>query len=123
MVKSLARLDAFARGQIVALAAKKYKAPAIRKSVQKKDGERPCARAVRDTIAKHRANPESRGKDEAGPGRDRIIDEELQKKIVKVVFKERGSAVVTVKYLKRRIPKLRSITRWTVARSLHDTVA
>ena len=38
MVKfSFARLDAFARGQIVALAKEGYKAPAIRKRVLKKD--------------------------------------------------------------------------------------
>jgi hypothetical protein len=122
MVKaSFARLDAFARGQIVALAGKGFKAPAIRKAVLKKDGLKPTPRAVRDTIAKWNSNPEWRGENHSqGSGRRRIIDAVLQKRITRLVFKKRGSAVVTVKYIKKVIPKLRPIPRWTVSRSLQD---
>ena len=119
MKSSFAWLDAFARGQIIALANKGYKPRDIGASVVKKDKTRPTLRAVRDAVAKWRANPEWRGENKAGPGRPRIIDAVLQKRIVGLVFKERGSAVVTIKYMKKKLPKLRRIPRWTISRSLH----
>ena len=118
--KTFARLDAFARGQIVALAGQGMKAPTIRMKVRKKDGKRPTPRAVRDTIDKARANPEWRGENQdGGPGRNKLINDKVQKRIVKLVFKNRGSAIVTIKYIKKHIRSIRKIPRWTVARALH----
>ena len=121
MVKaSFSRLDAFARGQIVALAGEGMKGPEIRKKVKKKDQRFPSTRAIRATIAKARKHPEWRGENRAGPGRNKVICDKMQARIVKLVFKERGSRLVTVKFLKRQIVPLRRIPRWTVSRALHD---
>ena len=113
-----ARLDRFARGQIVALCGEGIKPRDVVKKVIKTDGKRPTPRAVRDCVKAHEANPKWRGEHPAGPGRKRLIDDKLQKRIVALVFKERGSAVVTTKYLKRKIPAIRRMNRWTIARSL-----
>jgi hypothetical protein len=75
------RLDAFARGQILALAEEGLKPSAIRKKVTKKDGKSlPTQRCVQATIKKAAANPEWRGENaDGGPGRPQIIPAALQK--------------------------------------------
>ena len=83
-VASFARLDVFARGQIIGLAKAGRKAADIRKSVVKKDGRRPTARAVRDTIAKWKANPQWRGENPPGPGQKRLIDPASQRRMVRL---------------------------------------
>ena len=55
----------------------------------------PTPRAVRDTIAKARANPDWRGENKPGPGRNRIITPDLEAKMVKLVFTMRGSVLVS----------------------------
>ena len=115
-----ARLDAFARGQIVPLCGEGVKPRDVVKKVKKTNGKPPTPRAVRDVVKAHKANPEWRGEHPGGPGRKRLIDDKLQKRIVALVFKQRGSAAVTIKYLKRIIPALRRINRWTIARSLQQ---
>ena len=95
------------------------RAPAIRKKIRKKDGRMPTSRAIQSTIAKARAQPEWRGgNDWAGPGRPKIINDKLQARIVKFVFKLRGSSLVTIKFLRQRFRELRNTPRWTVSRSL-----
>ena len=83
-----ARLDAFARVQIVALSAEGYKPLQIRKKVEKTDGKRPKARAIRDCVTRFREDPDWRGGHPGGPGRDQLIDTKLQKRIQSLVFKE-----------------------------------
>ena len=103
-VASFARLDAFAGGEIIGLAKAGRKAADIRKPVVKKDWRRPIARAVRDTVAKWKANPQWRGENPPGPGRKRLVDPALEKRMVRLVFKESGSEVVTIFYMRRKFP-------------------
>lgn len=117
---TFARLDAFARGQISALARQGQTSPMIRKAVRKKDGQMPSDRAVRGIVAKALANPKWRGEHGAGPGRPATISAKVLKRIVKIVFKERGSKIVTTKYIKKKVPAVRRVPRWTVARALHS---
>jgi len=118
MTKSFARLDAFARGQVIALHGVGLKPKQIRKTIRKKDASRPTPRAIRDCIKKFAENPEWRGENKAGPGRHRIINDKLQGQMKRLVFKERGSVLVTIKYLQKKIPKLRKVKRWAIAASL-----
>lgn len=114
-----ARLDLWGRAQVVALSREGFKPKYVCKRVKKTDGKHPSPRAVRDCLKMHTADPQRRGVHPGGPGRPGLIGKRLQKQIVKLVFKERGSAVVTISYLKRKIAALRGMTRWTIARSLH----
>lgn len=58
---SSARLDAFARGQIVALGREGYSTSSIVSKVRKSDGSRSKPRIVNKTILKARLNPKWRG--------------------------------------------------------------
>lgn len=53
-----------------------------------------------------------------GRGRPRHTETALDKAIVKLVFKMRGSAMVTVNYCKKVLKPARKLSRWTVARRL-----
>ena len=55
-----------------------------------------------------------------GRGPPRATTDALNRKVVKLVFKSRGRAKVTVDYLQKKIPQLRSLSRRTVARRLFD---
>ena len=115
-----ARLDAWGRAQIVTLAGQGVKPKQIRRSVRKKDGRRPTVRAVQATIAKAARDPQWRGENApGGPGRKQIIPESVQRDLTRLVFKERGSVTVTVKYCQQRLRALRQFNRWCVARALH----
>ena len=100
-MKSTARLDAFARGAICALRAAGAKREDIARTVRKKDGKRPHLRAVDAVLARHRADPDWRGEDSRAGGRPRLLTQEQRQQLLELVFKERGSAKVTVPYCQR----------------------
>ena len=58
-----ARLDAFSRGAICALAENGFERTEIQKQVFKKDGTNPHIRAVDGVLAKKREDPNWRGQD------------------------------------------------------------
>ena len=70
----------------------------------------PTPRAVRDTIAKARADPEWRGQNKAGPGRNKSINPELQEKMRRLVFRMRGHPLVTIKFMKQRFSRAQTNT-------------
>ena len=106
-MRRFARLDASAQGQIVALAVNGYKPVQIREEFKKTGGKHPRTKTVRDCVERVREDPDWRGDHPGCPGQDWLIDTKLQKRIQNSVFKERGSAVVTTKLLKKRIAALR----------------
>ena len=117
---SSSRLDAFARGQIVAYAEARVPVVTIAKKVLKKDGTRPKPRAVRKTIRKAKLNPSWRGENSpGGPGRPSTLSKAQLRQLRRLVFKERGSTCVTIKYCKQRIPSLRQHSRFVIAYALH----
>lgn len=121
-MSKFARLDPFARGQIIAFARAGWKIQQICQAVRKKDGKKPTSRAIKATLAKARANPKWRGQDDlkGAGGRPSSISPDLQKKITQLVFRERGSAAVTLKYCRKKIPALRRHSRFAVSRVLHN---
>ena len=100
-----ARLTAFARGQTVGLDRTGLSPKDIVKFVRKKDKTKPSLEGVYATLRKAQALPDWDGEDSARPGAGRppTIAEKLAADIVKMVFAERGSKVVTVKYIKKRL--------------------
>ena len=117
---SYARLDVWARAQIVAYADSGLKPQSIVSKVTKKDGSRPQLRAVQKTILKKKNDPEWRGQNNRpGPGRPGALTETQINQLYNLVMKERGSAVVTIKYCKKYIPSIRNTSRWAISRALH----
>jgi hypothetical protein len=106
--KGWARLSAFELGQIKAHAYHGLTATQIRPLVKKLDGARPSVQGVVDALAKMKDDPKWRGERAAGSGRKRKTSKALDGKIVKRVLKDRGQAKVTVPYLKKVMPELRS---------------
>ena len=116
---SYARLDAFTRGVIWGLALAGMPREQIRQLVSKKDGSAPTKRAVDDVIAKKKEKPEWLGEDTHG-GRRKILSGDQQKRLLDLVFAERGRAKVTVQFCKRRLKFLRRVSRQTVERALQQ---
>ena len=109
-----ARLDAFARGQIVALAKAGWRAARIRRTVRKPNGRRATVQAVRRTIRKAARDPQWRGGRVPAGGRPRDMADADAQALVDLVFRERGTAVVTIKYCQRRLRRLRRYCRWVI---------
>ena len=79
----------------------------------KKDGSQPHIRAIDAIIAKKRVDPSWRGQDSAAVGRPRALAAALQRQLVKLVFKNRGRAVVTSAFCRKRLPSLRAVCSQT----------
>ena len=113
------RMDKFTRGVVWGMSLAGLKPKDIVGKVHKKDGVRPKVRAVQKFIAKKKRFPEWQGDDSRAGGRPQELSAGEQKSLVDLVFEERGKAVVTVKYCRKRLPFLRRVHRSTVARALH----
>ena len=113
-----ARLDAFARGAVWALAASGFDRLDIPKQVSKTDGTNPTTRAVDAVLAKKRANLGWRGHDSQAGGRPRALTKDQRKQLVSLGFKFRGRAVVTSAFCKRRLRFLREVCDQTIRNEL-----
>ena len=96
----------------------------IAEEVQKPDGSQMTEGGARYVVAKveKEGGLASIGAAPAddGRGRPRATDNGLDKAIVKLVFKMRGKAVVTVNYLKKVLKPARKLSRFTLARRLKN---
>ncbi len=90
----------------------------IQKTVNKKDGNRPHIRAIDAVLAKKREAPDCRGQDSQAGGRPRALTDAQQRQLVALVFKNRGRAVVTTAFSKRRLRFLRKVRSQTVCNAL-----
>ncbi len=87
-------------------------------AVEKKDGTNPTLKSVDEVLAKKADNPEWRGEDSSAGGRPRSLTRQQAKELVDLVFKERGSAKVTVPYCRKWLPFLRRVSPETVRQEL-----
>ena len=115
-----ARLDPFARGHIWGLYCGGVKQEDIAAEVFKKDGTAVSQKAVEKVIATKKQYPGWRGADSRAGGRPPAISEEQKQELIDLVFKERGGAVVTVKYCRKKLKFLRPLAPSTVCRYLHE---
>ena len=93
----------------------------ILKRICKKDGTAPTLRTIDALLAKCRDNTDWRGEDSSGGGRPTAMTAADHESLKKLVFAERGKAVVTVPYCKKRLPRLRKVSDETVRVALHRT--
>ena len=103
------RLDAWGRGQAVALAEEGYSSREIAQRVRKAPrgrrlGPHPDARSVRHLVRKARQDPSYRGESRPGPGRKPQLTEKEQQKLCELVFEHQGRAVVTTSFCQRHLP-------------------
>ena len=118
---SFARLSPFEVGQIKAHMYHGLGAAAISRIVVKADGKsHPSEHGVKDVMDKLAKKPGWRGEREPGSGRLRATTPALDKRMVRLVFKHRGSHKVTVDFIKKRIPAARKFSDDLVQRRLHD---
>ena len=116
MVKTFARFSTFARGRIVGKAEEGAKEADIRRTVKKTDGRRGSLRAIRTIIQHARKNPDDEGANSSAGGRPRKLTHLEEQRVKRLVHEEVAVAVVTVKYLKKRLPFLRRVTNPSAAR-------
>ena len=117
---SFSRLDEFARGEISGMGKAGFTAGDIAKKVYKGDGKHPTKRAVATVLKNLKKNPKWRGKNSSAGGRPSKLSDAVRKKLYNLVLKNRGSAVVTVKFCQKALPALRKVSATTVSRALHD---
>ena len=75
----------------------------IARIITKVDGHHPSQPSVSDAAEKLREDPSWRGERQSGSGRPRATSPALDKAIVDIFFRHRGSAKVTVAFIKKRI--------------------
>jgi len=71
-------------------------------------------------IAKAKAEPSWRGEETGHTGRPKALSPKDIKRVVNLVFKERGRARVTIAFCKKRLPFLRRVANSTVSLALCD---
>ena len=115
-----ARLTPFLRGVIwgMYLAGSTYEE--IAADVVKPDGKSPCKQSIKNVIDKAEANGGFYWDGEVGrsTGRPFTTDKKLDKNIQKIVFQKRGSAKVTVAYIRKVLKAARKVSVRTVSRRL-----
>ena len=105
-------MRAFARGVVWGLYMAGWSGKSIAAKVRKTDGTVPKRQSVWSAIAgaKKRGARVWRGEQKSKAGRPRKTTKGLMKKIRNLVFRHRGSAVVTVAFIKKRIREARTVS-------------
>ena len=111
---------AFELGQIKAHLHHGLGPTAIAALVQKADGEMVSVQGVCDARAKMEADPAWRGERAQGSGAPRKTNRKEDVAITREVFRARGRTKVTVKYLKKTFPRLRTLSDDLVEDRLHE---
>ena len=120
---SHARLSPYVKGIILGMSLAGMASRDIAKQVVKGDGTHPPYQTVSATLKRCLAegglawNGEARA---VGRGPPRKTSAALDRRIVRTVFKHRGSAKVTVDFLRKQIPALRKVSKSTISRRLSE---
>ena len=119
----MAHFTPFARGAIDGLHIAGWSLAEIAEEVPKADGSAACQQAVWATLmsAKEQGGYLSTGESGAhSAGRPRGTSSALDKQIQRVVFKHRGRAMVTPKFIRKVVPAARRVSLRTLRRRLGD---
>ena len=122
---SFARISPMVKALIYGmfLAGMSYPDIADHKKVIKTDGTSPSVQAVAgvvETCESVKFHTWDGKVIKNGQGAPRATTSSLDRKIVQLVFKERGRAKVTVDFIRKKIPATRKLCKRTVARRLED---
>ena len=118
--KSWARLDAFTRGVVWGMHLGKLPRNEMQKHLTKKDGTRPTLGCIDKVIGRKTADPDWRGEESRAGGRPSALSDNEKKMLVKLIFKHRGQAIVTVSYCRRKLTFLKKVSVTCVEAALHD---
>ena len=122
--RSTTRLSPYVRGVIFGLFLAGYTYQEIAEEVEKPDGTNPCQQTVAGVVEQAQQQGgllwDGEHSTSGGPGRPRITTDALDKKIVELVFKHRGSALVTIEFIKKKIKAARNMASRTLKRRLGD---
>ena len=113
-------LSPFAMGYIIGRSDEGAGTKDISEDILKSDGHNPTVRQVQRIVAHADGIRGREGVRVPGSGRPEVLREPQRKKIVSAVFKYRGSACVTVPFLKKKFVFLRRLGDQTVRDALHD---
>ena len=102
-MSSTAQLTPFEIGQIKAHLHDGVGPAEIARIITKLAGPHPSQRSVSDAAEKLREDPSWRGERQSASGRPHATSPALDKAIVDIVFRHRGSAKVTVAFIKKSI--------------------
>jgi len=119
--KTHARLSPYVKGIIFGLFLAGTSLTDIADQVFKEDGSHPCAQSVANTV--ERCKKEGGVKwdgvmHSSGRGPSRVTTDALDRKIVKLVFRMRGKAKVTVDFVRKKMPSTKKLSRKVIASRL-----
>lgn len=117
------RLTPFLRGVIYGLLIAGWPHAEIADEVEKPDGTHPSTQAVAQVAAQVESLGGFGWNGQTPPGkagRPRTTTDALDKQIVKLVFKHRGRALVTIKYVQKMIKAARKFSSRTIGRRLGE---
>jgi transposase len=117
-----ARLTPFSRGVAYGLSLAGYSVKEIADEIEKPGGCRPSKSTIFETIATARKSG-GLGWDGvvvSNAGRPRKTEDALNKDIVKLVFKNRGSLVVTAKFVRKMLKAARTVSVRTLQRRIGE---
>eukprot|EP00973_Karenia_brevis_P091447 12407481-Karenia_brevis.AAC.1 len=117
--QSSARLDTWTRGVIWGMHLAGMKREDMLSHVRKKDGCELTLHTLDAVIKTKTDNPAWKGEDSSAGGRPRVLTEAQETQVVKLVFRKRGKAKVTIPYCKKVFKWLRQVDDTTVASVLH----
>ena len=119
---SFQRLTPYLRGAIYAFFLAGYTLEQIEENIKKEDGTTPCLQTISNTISlcKEEGGFSWGGvlSSATGRGKPRATTSALDKKIVKLVFKERGRAKVTAAFVQKKLKETRKLSARTLQRRL-----
>ena len=118
---SRVRLSPFLRGAVYGMHLADASLDTIAKAMRKPDGTKLSQQGVWHCIQLCDENGGVKwdGVVETG-GRSRETTDKMDKALVDLVFKHRGSAIVTIPFLKKKLPEWRAVSHKTVERRLGD---
>ena len=122
-VSAYARLSPYVRGIIFGLFLGGTTLTDIAGEVTKENGDHPCVSSVESTVKMCKAQGGTKWNgvvESSGRGPARKTTDALDGKILKLVTKMRGSAKVTVDYVRKKVPSTRKLSRSTIQRRLSE---
>ena len=90
----------------------------MRDKVRKTDGTPPTLKSVDQILAHFAEDPEWDGENSSAGGRPRLLTAEQEQEVKKILVRAVGKFVVTARYVKKKLTKLRSVRDHTIVRTL-----
>ena len=117
-----ARLTPFLRGVAYGLSLAGYTLEDIAAEIRKPGGCNASQQAIAATIsmAEQNGGVEWDGEHHSGAGRPRAIVESLDKDILSLVYKHRGSCIVTAPFVRRMVKSAKAVSLRTLQRRIGD---